>query len=164
MDADVVIKITKTSLKETVVSNFTVVIPPEVAVECVDQGKAVGHPDALTVAENIERDRILVRRPRRSKPAETAVRVLRLKGGEAGVVRLLRSGTGDAAVSDDRRFLQVLQALGLPHATSSSLLVALAKRGRITREEAKGYLEKLKEQISEAQYATARAALEEARP
>ena len=50
VDADVVIKMTKTSLKETVVSSFTVLIPPEVAVECVEQGMAGGHPDALAVA------------------------------------------------------------------------------------------------------------------
>lgn len=162
MDADVVIKMTKSSLKETVVSSFTVLIPPEVAIECVEQGKAGGHPDAFTVAENIDRGRIRVHRPRRSEPVETAARDLGLKGGEAGIVRLMRSGTGDVAVSDDRRFIQVLAALGLPHATSSSLLVALAKQARMSREEASRCLEKLKEHISEAQYAAAKAALEEA--
>jgi len=87
------------------------------------------------------------------------VRDLGLRGGEADVVRLFSAGRVDVAVSDDRRFLQVLQSLDVPYATSSSLLVALAKRGRITRATALSYLQKLAEYISEEQYAEARAAI-----
>jgi hypothetical protein len=70
----------------------------------------------------------------------------------------------DVVVSDDRRFLNVLQTLRIPFATSSSLIVALAKRDRIERGEALGYLEKLAEYISEEQYAAARAAIQAERP
>jgi len=160
LDSDVVIKMAKSSAKEVVTSEFTVLIPPEVAVECIEQGKAAGHPDALTVEENIAQRRIQVRRPRKSDRVETVVSDLRLKGGEAGVVRLFRSGGVDVAVSDDRRFLQILQALDIPYATSSSLIVALAKRSRITKREALNYLEKLAEYISEEQHTAAKAAIE----
>jgi len=160
LDSDVVIKMAKSSAKEVVTSEFTVLIPPEVAVECIEQGKAAGHPDALTVEENIAQGRIQVRRPRKSDRVETVVSDLRLKGGEAGVVRLFRSGGVDVAVSDDRRFLQILQALDIPYATSSSLIVALAKRSRITKREALNYLEKLAEYISEEQHTAAKAAIE----
>jgi len=161
LDSDVVIKVTKSSLKETLVSAFLVLLPPEVVVECVEQGKQGGHADALKVEENIKRGRIQVRTTRKSGRAETIVRDLRLKGGEAGVVRLHGSGAVNVVVSDDRRFLHVLEALDIPFATSSSLIVALAKRGRMKREDALMYLQKLAEYISEEQYAEARAAVEE---
>lgn len=132
--------------------------------ECVEQGKQGGHPDALKVEENIKRGRIRVRNIRKSEHGETIVRDLRLKGGEADIVRLYSSGGVDVAVSDDRRFLQVLQALDIPFATSSSLIVALTKRGRMKREDALMYLQKLAEYISEEQYAEARAAIEEEGP
>ena len=44
LDTDVLIKMTKISLKETLTSSFSVVLPPEVVVESVDQGKQGGHP------------------------------------------------------------------------------------------------------------------------
>jgi len=164
LDSDVVIKMTKTSLKEAVTSAFTVCLPPEVHVECVEQGKQGGHPDALRVEENIKRRRIHVRGTRKTGAAETIVRNLSLKGGEADLVRLHASGGVEVVVSDDRRFLNVLQTLRIPFATSSSLIVALAKRDRIERGEALGYLEKLAEYISEEQYAEARAAIQAERP
>jgi hypothetical protein len=160
LDSDVVIKMTKSSLKEAVVSAFSVFLPSEVEVECVEQGKQGGHADALRVEENIKRGRIQVRGTRRSGRAETIVRDLRLKSGEADLVRLHASGGVDVVVSDDRRFLNVLQTLEIPFATSSSLIVALAKRDRINRREALVYLRKLAEYISEEQYAEARAAIE----
>lgn len=164
VDTDVMIKMTKISLKETLTSSFSVLLPPEVVVESVDQGKQGGHPDALKVEENIKRGRIRVSKPRKSGRAEAIVRDLGLRGGEADVVRLYSAGRVDVAVSDDRRFLQVLQSLDVPYATSSSLLVALAKRGRVTRANALSYLQKLAEYISEEQYAEARAAIEREGP
>lgn len=75
-------------------------------------------------------------------------------------IELFGSGAVDVAVSDDRRFLHVLEALDIPFATSSSLSVALATRGRMKREDALMYLQKLAEYISEEPYAEARAAVE----
>ncbi|OGS46829.1 MAG: hypothetical protein A3K66_04020 [Euryarchaeota archaeon RBG_16_67_27] len=164
LDADVVIKMTKSSLKEAVVSAFSVLLPSEVEAECVEQGKQGGHADALKVEENIKRGRIQVRGTRRSDRAEPIVRGLNLKGGEAGLVRLHASGGIDVVVSDDRRFLNVLQTLEIPFATSSSLIVALARRDRIKRGEALAYLKKLAEYISEEQYSEARAAIEAGGP
>lgn len=160
LDSDVVIKMTKSSLKEAVVSVFSALLPSEVEEECVEQGKKGGHVDALKVEENIKRGRIHVRGTRRSGPAETIVRDLSLKSGEAGLVRLHASGGIDVVVSDDRRFLNVLQTLEIPFATSSSLIVALARRNKIKRGEALVYLQKLAEYISEEQYTEARAAIE----
>src|SRR3972149_8542509 len=149
---------TKSSLKEAVVSPFSVLLPAEVEAECVEQGKQGGHADALKVEENIKRGRIQVRGPRRSDRAEPIVRGLNLEGGEAGLVRLHASGGIDVVVSDDRRFLDVLQTLEIPFATSSSLIVALARRGRTKGGEEPVYLQDLAEYTSKEQDAGARAA------
>ncbi|MFA5896958.1 MAG: hypothetical protein WC985_08680 [Thermoplasmata archaeon] len=162
MDTDALIKITKSSLKDLVASSFALVLPEAVRVECVDQGKEGGHPDALRIEENIREGRLSVLRARPGARSERRVRDLGLTGGEADVLRLHGGGGVDAVVSDDRRFLQVLEALGIPFATPSSLLVALARRRRLPRAQALSYLEKLSPLISEEEYLEAKAAIVEA--
>src|SRR3990170_8170997 len=143
MDTDALIKLTKSSARRAVGTAFTVLVPGEVHRECVQQGKAGGFPDALRVEENIERGVLTVRKPKRSGRTEAIVRDLRLSGGEADVLRLHRSGGIDLVVSDDRRFLQILDALGIAYATPGPLIAALCRMGKTPREEALEYLEKL---------------------
>ena len=118
IDTDALIKLTKSSSKGAVGAAFTVLVPSEVQRECVQQGKAGGFADALRVEENIERGVLTVRKPKRSSRTEAIVSDLRLSGGEADVLRLHRSGGIDLVVSDDRRFLQILEALGIRFSTS----------------------------------------------
>lgn len=164
LDADAMIKLAKSSLKEIVLSSFSAHLPPQVVAECVDQGKEAGHPDALIIEENLERGRLQKTQPHKSDRVESLVKELRLGGGERDVIRLFRSGGVDVVVSDDRRFLQILQALGIPFGTTSSLIAALAKRGRIKKREAMDSLEKLRTLISDEQYSEARETIEEAGP
>ncbi len=161
MDTDALIKLTKASAKETVASNLSVFIPPEVRTESVDQGKEGGFPDAARIAENIGRGLLATRKPRRSAEVDSLVRDLQLTKGEAEVLRLFRSGSMDLVVSDDRRFLHTLDTLGIPYATSSSLLVALTRSKRISTKAALAVLDKLARFISDNEYVEARKALEE---
>src|SRR3989442_11709460 len=62
IDTDALIKLTKSSSKSAVGKAFTVLVPPEVERECVEQGKAGGFPDALRVEENVERGVLTVRK------------------------------------------------------------------------------------------------------
>ncbi len=162
MDTDAMIKITKSSLKDLVASNFALAIPEAVRVECVDQGKAGGYPDALRIDENIREGRISVRRSRPRGRSERTVGDLRLTGGEADVLRLQAGGSVDVVVSDDRRFLQMLEALGIPFATPSALIVALVRRRRLSKAQALSGLEKLSGMISEEEYLEAKAGIQEA--
>jgi hypothetical protein len=104
---------------------------------------------------------LTVRKPKRSKRTEVIVRDLRLSGGEADVLRLHRSGGIDLVVSDDRRFLQILEALGIRYTTPGPLIAALSRMGRVPREEALEHLEKLAGFISEDEWSEARRAIEE---
>jgi hypothetical protein len=67
----------------------------------------------------------------------------------------------DGVVSDDARFLQLLDGLSVPFATPSALLVLLARRGSLSRAEAGARLEALRAFVSEAEYLEGRRALEE---
>lgn len=64
-------------------------------------------------------------------------------------------------MSDDRRFLQILDALGIRYTTPGPLLAALPRLGRMSRSEALGHLEKLRGFISTEEYTEARRAIEE---
>ena len=161
MDTDALIKLTKSSAKRAVGAAFTVLVPGEVHRECVQQGKAGGFPDALRVEDNIERGVLTVRKPKRLMRAEAIVRDLRLSGGEADVLRLYQSGGVDVVVSDDRRFLQILEALGIRYTTPGMLIAALSRMGKMSLYEALEHLEKLAEFISEEEYSEARRAIEE---
>lgn len=159
-DADALIKLAKSSAKEAVASHYTLVLPPAVREETVDQGKAGGFPDALRIEENLGRGLLRVREPSRSSQTEAVVRGLRLSGGEADVLRLFRAGGCGLVLSDDRRFLQVLEGLGVPFATPGALVAALARRGAIPRKEAVSLLDRLAGFISDEEYSEARRAIE----
>lgn len=161
IDTDALIKLTKSSSKGAIGAAFTVLVPNEVQRECVQQGKAGGFPDALRVEENIERGVLTVRKAKRSARTEAIVSDLRISGGEADVLRLHRSGGIDLVVSDDRRFLQILEALGIPYTTPGPLIAALSRMGKMPRKEALGHLDKLGAFISEEEYSEARRAIEE---
>lgn len=161
IDTDALIKLTKSSSKGAVGTAFTVLVPSEVQRECVQQGKAGGFPDALRVEENIERGVLRVRKPKRSARTDAIVKDLRLSGGEADVLRLHRSGGIDLVVSDDRRFLQILEALGIRYTTPGPLIAALSKMGKMARKEALEHLEKLRAFISEEEYFEAKRAIGE---
>ena len=155
------IKLAKTSLKETATLALTISIPRGVVAESVDRGKEAGFPDALKIEESIRRNRITIRTPRRNRAAEPIVRDLRLTSGEGEVLLLFRSGGYDSVASDDRRFLQTLDALRIPYVTSSSLMVLMVRMKHIDARQALVYLERLAEFIGENEYLLARNALED---
>ncbi|MGQ0797266.1 MAG: hypothetical protein ACT4OI_05325 [Methanobacteriota archaeon] len=160
-DTDALIKLTKSSSKGAVGAAFTILIPNEVQRECVQHGKAGGFPDALRVEENIEKRVLTVRKARPSPKTEAMVRELRLSGGEADVLRLHRAGGVDLIVSDDQRFLQILEALGIRYTAPGLLVAAMSRMDKMPRKEALAHLEKLGAFISEEEYAEAKRAIEE---
>jgi len=152
MDSDVLIKVTKASIKDLIASNFEVHIPSEVKKEAVDEGKLGGYPDALAIDENIVQRKLKVAETRRVEAIEELIKSLSLLGGEADSVRLFRQGNYEAIASDDSRFIQLVQGLGIPYMTPSALLIHLWKSKAIPRQEARRYLDKIREFISSEEY------------
>jgi rRNA-processing protein FCF1 len=136
MDADCLIKLTKAKLKELVCKNFTVIIPQTVKKEVVDN--AQGHPDAITLRENLKKDLLTVNKLRSSS-----------KKGEDAIFTIYKSGKFDAICSDDKRFIKRLQLFDIPYITSSVFIAIL---WRTTIKEARKKLDSLSPFISDDEY------------
>lgn len=161
MDTDALVKLTKGSAKEIVGSAFEVVLPPGVYEEAVERGKAGGHADAFRIEENVRQGLLVVRRPPSDTRTERLIEELGLAGGEADLLRLLSGEEVEAAVSDDSRFLHILEGLGVRYATPSALLVLLRRTGALPGDETRAKLDALAPFISEEEYLEAQRALEE---
>jgi hypothetical protein len=144
IDSDSLIKLTKAGAKEKVLSNIEVYIPPMVMSETTQhKDKFI---DALTIHENIEKGLLKVKNP----PHSSFVKSLGIKGGEAQVLMLHEKNF--AISSDDAKFLNILENLNIPYLTPASVIVFLLKKGAISREESRKFLENLKEFISDEEF------------
>jgi rRNA-processing protein FCF1 len=147
MDSDCLIKLVKSSLKELVCANFTVVIPALVKREIVDDSR--GQPDATIVKDNLEKKLLSeLRKPRAASR------------GEQELFSEFQSGGYDALCSDDKRFLKRLRLFQIPYMTPAVLIAVLVKDGKLTPDQALQKLESLSPMISDEEYSTAKVFLE----
>ena len=130
MDSDVLIKLTKTGSKEIIVSLLEVFIPKRVHEETVIESEDCS--DARTIQENINEGKIYVTG---SSCHEK---------GEIEALRLYRSGGFELIVSDDRKFLKHLERFNIPYLTSSSLIVYLLYKKRLTKKDTAKYIDNLR--------------------
>ncbi|MGH9910714.1 MAG: hypothetical protein ACRD32_08735 [Nitrososphaerales archaeon] len=157
MDTDAVIKLTKSSLKELIVSNISVAIPASVSNESVREGKAKGYPDALLLEKNIRGRKInVVKAKKKEAKMMMMIKGLQLHSGEADCLYIFAQGSYDTVVSDDRKFLDIIDTIGIPFLTPSALVVYLYKSGKISISTANGCLEKLRAMISREEYHSAK--------
>lgn len=101
------------------------------------------YPDASKIEENINEGKIHV--------AEQS----RHDKGETEALELYRSGGFESIVSDDKKFLNYLGRNNIPYLTSSSLIVYLLYKKRLSKEDTIKYIDNLKFYISREQYLTA---------
>ena len=146
LDSDCLIKLVKSSLKEVVCRSFTIVIPPLVKKEVVEDSSE--EPDAMVVKDNLEKKLLAV-----SKQKQTVSK------GEDAVFTVFQSGRYDAICSDDKRFIKRLRLFQVPYLTPAVLIAVLLKKGKLTVHEALQKLESLSPMISEEEYSTVKAAL-----
>ncbi|GJQ48453.1 hypothetical protein KsCSTR_24420 [Candidatus Kuenenia stuttgartiensis] len=98
MDADCLIKLTKSKLKEVVCKNFAVTIPQLVKEEIIYNPQE--HIDALIIKENIE-----------NKLIKLNTMTLSSKKGEDAIFSIFQQGGYEAICSDDKRFIKRLRFL-----------------------------------------------------
>lgn len=154
MDTDALIKLAKSSLKELIVSNISVAIPASVSNESVREGKAKGYSDALLIEKNIRDGKINVVKAK--KKEAKMLKGLQLHSGEADCLHIFAQGSYDTVVSDDRKFLDIIDTIGIPFLTPSALVVYLYKSGKISISAANECLEKLRAMISREEYHSAK--------
>jgi predicted nucleic acid-binding protein len=141
MDSDVLIKLTKTGSKEIIVGLLEVFIPERVHEETVIESEDCA--DARTIQKNINEGKIYVSGSSGHDK------------GEIETLRLYLSGGFELIVSDDRKFLNHLARINIPYLTSSSLIVYLLYKKRLTKKDTTKYIDSLKVHISRDQYRTA---------
>lgn len=142
MDADCLIKLTKSGLKEDVCKAFDVTIPRLVKEEIVDRGKVKKLPDALVIEANIREELIYV-----DKKRDHGIDV-----GEKEAVALFQHGGYDAIGSDDKRFVKQLRLFNIPYITPAVFIAIMLKQGDINLAYAEERLHALSEYISENEY------------
>ncbi len=147
MDADCLIKLAKSRLKEMVCKYFSVVIPFLVRNEVLDNAGDL--PDAVIIRENINKKLLLV-----SKESMSSVK------GEDAVLSLYRQGKFDAVCSDDKKFIKKLRLLDIPYITPSVFIVILLKEGILTVKGATERLDDLSLFVSDDEYHTVKLVLE----
>jgi hypothetical protein len=147
MDADCLIKLTNAGGKEPVCRAFSVVIPVGVRREVVEAGG--DRPDAVTVERNIQAGLLAVAVAGEKRGGK----------GEDWALTLYSAGGFDGICSDDRRFLAKLRTLGIPYLTPTALIVVLAKKGCLSRDEALARLAALAPLVSADEYTVARLTL-----
>lgn len=152
MDSDSLIKLTRARAKEIVVKNIDVYIPPKVFEETVTIPKKEGFPDAFLIEENLDKGFVNIKTYKEDQHIEEMVNDLGMGYGESDVFRLYRSGGFDAISSDDRRFLMIVDALDIPYLTPTALIIYLFNEKILTKDDARLYLNNLKEMVSYEEY------------
>lgn len=143
MDADSLIKLTKSNLKELVCKNIIVSIPELVKKEIVDQGKK--HPDSLIINDNIE-----------NKIIKVYVHTKLFHKGEDALLSIYKDKPKnyDFICSDDKKFINQLKRENIPYISSGITIIILLKNKNITKHDAAKRLMDLSFFISDEEYET----------
>jgi hypothetical protein len=150
IDSDALVKITKAGLKETFTAHLDLRMAPVVAKEVIEEGKRLGHADAVAVERNLARKRLrLTPAPRASAKASL------FSGGEADLVALYESGHYSAVISDDTHFLKRAIEFGIEVLTPSATLVLLVRKRKLSEKTACERLAALKSYVSSEEFTLA---------
>jgi rRNA-processing protein FCF1 len=151
MDADCLVKLTRAGLKEIVVTNYTIHIPRNVKEEVVDAGIEQNLSDAYAVSSNIRKRLVHVIQAKRGVK------------GEQEVLDSYESGDYDFIASDDKRFIRILKATGIPYIVPASFIYGLYVNKNISINKAKELLNVLSPFVSDDQVNAVRILFEEKR-
>ena len=147
-DSDALIKVAKADFLEFIVNAFDAYITEEVYDETVEQGRKRLYEDADKIKNLIDAKKIFVikssRYTKKAKPKQS------FGMGEASVFQAYKKDY--LIVTDDLSFVLYLNEKSIQNISSAHLLMVLLKKGRINKENANYYLEKLKSLIRKEIY------------
>lgn len=150
MDADCLIKLTKSTLKELVCSNFSVIIPQVVKEEVIDNARK--HPDSVIIKKNLE-NKLL----RTSKLPSSSQK------GEEAILTIFQQGKFDAVCTDDKRFIKRLRLFEIPYITPAVFITLLLINKKLSIQDAFEKLDLLSPFVSDDEYNAVKIVLENRR-
>src|SRR3989338_3511907 len=147
-DADGLIKLARAGILERVASLIHCITSQQVYNETM-RGKEKMYEDAFIIDALVEKGSIEVKR---IKPTEG---LLGLGLGERSALALFNKIQGDAIISDDRKFLAVLETVDIPFIIPTDLIAILAVHKKLQKTEAIKALEVLRPFVREENYTAA---------
>lgn len=161
-DADALIKIGKAGFLEVLAEEVELIVGPEVYREAIIEGKSRGYADAYGLEQIVDahvrvRDEVSGSRAQ----VEGLAKNIAFGAGEREALNLYLQEAADAILSDDRLFLEALDALEIAYLTPAAALLWLVERESLRREDAREALENLRPLIRSEQYEAALADIED---
>ena len=151
MDADCLIKLTKSGLKEPICRFTEVIIPRTVQREVVEAGRIKGQPDADLVDQNIQDGLITV--AEECSPHHST--------GDQALIDVFTEGRYTVIATDDAKLIRSLRSAGIPFTVPALLIHGQYEKGEIDRTTALQRLEALSAFISDEEYTVVKLLLEE---
>ena len=149
LDSDGLIKLTKAGVIEDLAKYRKCIITQEVFNEAVKRGKEGLYEDAYVIEDLINRRLLTIKKVKSTELPE-------LGKGEASSLEIFKKGKYNAIITDDRKFLKVMEEQNIPFMMPSDVIVRLLKRRKITAKKALEALEKIKPFIRKDVYEKAK--------
>lgn len=143
-DSSTLILLAKISILNTFLEKNKLIIPRGVYKESVVKGLEKGEADSYIINEEIGKGKIEIRDINEKKVKEVK-KLFGITKGENEVISLALEKKPKLILTDDRKCINVCNALGLETSISADVVVALYKKGRIDKDKALDSLNKLKE-------------------
>ncbi|MBI2076295.1 MAG: hypothetical protein HYT72_03560 [Candidatus Aenigmarchaeota archaeon] len=149
LDTDGLIKLTKSGVMEELAKYRKCLITQDVFNEAVKQGKERLYEDAYAIEDLIDRKLLSVEKINFEE-------INNLGKGEASSLAIYKKKRCNAIITDDRKFLSVLEEQRIPFIMPVDVILGLLKRRKITTKMAFEALEKMKLFIREELYTKAK--------
>lgn len=150
-DADALIKLHKAGVLEALLGWHEVLVPAAVYEEAVVAGKRELYEDAFALEEALEFGGAIIQGSCSEASGLAGASKPSLGAGERDALGVYREGA-EAILSDDRAFLGLLEERGVPYLTAASVVVGLARSGRLSVEEAMESLQRMRRYVRGAVY------------
>ncbi len=152
-DADALIKLTKAKIPLSIKKNC--IISEEVYEETVVEGKKYEYEDAYAIEELIIQEKIKIHK------AEKIKNKYNFGKGELSTLSLFLELHADAIVTDDRKFITLLEMMNIPFIITTEFIVGLVLSSQLEKREGIEALNRIKSYIRKENYEFAIKCLEE---
>ena len=144
-DSDALIKVSKAEFLDKIAENFNVSITEEVYNETVKEGKKGFYQDAEKIGDFVDEGKIKIIKEECKKELKQS-----FGKGEKSTYNAYKRGT--VIITDDLKFASYIKRENIKSLSSAHLIYVLAKKKKLSRDNALYCLEKLKPYIRKEVY------------